>query len=144
MLQIWESRIVTVAETVAPPKCARVDACVFVYFKVHVCTCTCHPSAADEAWYLLKHVLCSGWFCTTSRSIFKGGSLTVCVCTCAWCVCVCMCVYVCVCTHIRMHVKQLEAKLEFSSLSVKYLVYDYIHKIKLQSRPPWQTCSCSI
>ena len=26
-----------------------------------------HPSAADEAWYWLKHVLRSGWLCRTSR-----------------------------------------------------------------------------
>ena len=29
-----------------------------------------HPSAADEAWYWLKRVLCSGWLYRTSRLLF--------------------------------------------------------------------------
>ena len=29
-----------------------------------------HPSVADEAWYWLKCILCSGWLCTSSRPRF--------------------------------------------------------------------------
>jgi len=34
-----------------------------------------HPSAADEAWYWLNRVLCSGSLCATYRPFFKGDVL---------------------------------------------------------------------
>ena len=62
---------------------------------VYVYTCIrMHACVADEAWYLLKHVLCSGWLCITSRTThylfremwFMNWSY-MCVCVCVGVVC---------------------------------------------------------
>ena len=42
------------------------------FMNTHGSIATCgHPNIADEAWYWPEHVLLSGWFCITSRSIFR-------------------------------------------------------------------------
>ena len=33
-------------------------------------------SAADEAWFWLKHILCSGWLCIASRPALRCGSFS--------------------------------------------------------------------
>ena len=63
--------------------CFREGSTTFWIRSAHLCMrqqspSSGHLSAADEAWYWLKHVQCSGCLCTTPRTVFL-------VCTCLKC-----------------------------------------------------------